>query len=324
MTMRNPAVDYTATAVRPAWDSLPESVRSLVSDRLGGPVTSGPSAGAGFSGGFAAVVRGSGQFFVKAVSETDSPHIAANYRREAVINQALPSGVPVPRVHWIDQVDGWVVLALDPVDSARMPGLDDLDRVLASWHGVIDALATPSQALLDVGLNTAEDDNGPAFAGWRRIAAGEIPSSILGDWFPRELITPLAVLEDGWAPATAGTAVVHHDLRMDNVVLDGEGAPWFCDWNWPALAASWLDLPPLLVPAFAAGRDTSALLAAQPCMTGVSPEQVDALLAAVAGYWLVAGSHDFIPASPWLRQHQTWSGEATVRWIAQRRGWTLN
>ncbi|MEV6525916.1 aminoglycoside phosphotransferase family protein [Longispora sp. NPDC051575] len=323
--MRNPGVGYTSTAVRPDWNSLPAAVRALVADRLGGPVTAGPPAGGGFSGGFASVVRGpAGALFVKAVSATDNPVIADCYRREAKINKALPIGVPVPRVHWLADTADWVILALDAIEGARMPGPDDLDRVLAAWHHVIDALATPPRALLDVGLRTAEEDNGPAFAGWRRIAAGEVPDRILGDWFPRDLIVPLAHLENDWATATAGTAVVHHDLRMDNVVLDAAGAPWFCDWNWPSLAASWFDLPALLVPAYAAGRDTSALLARQPALSGVTPDQVDALLAAVAGYWAVAGSHEYIPGSPWLRQHQTWSGEATVRWIAERRGWRVD
>jgi thiamine kinase-like enzyme len=173
-------------------------------------------------------------------------------------------------------------------------------------------------------LITAEVDAGEAFAGWRRFAAGHLSSSLLPDWFPRELIVPLAHLEDGWVAATAGTAVVHADLRQDNVLLDNSGKAWFCDWNWPCLAASWFDLGPLLVTAHADGHDATALFKAQPYVIDVADEQLDALLAAIAGYWLVAGSGpQFTSASPLLRQHQTWSGEATIRWLAERRAWRL-
>lgn len=44
----------------------------------------------------------------------------------------------------------------------------------------------------------------------------------------------------------AGTAVVHLDLRDDNILIDDRGRVWICDWNWPLRGAPWLDLVTLL------------------------------------------------------------------------------
>lgn len=322
--MHTPSVAYATTAVRPSWSALPPAVQAAISSRVG-VAAAGPTAGGGFSGGYAAVI---GDTFVKAASWVDNPPIAAHYAREARINAVLPEEVPAPRLRWTTEVDDWVLLGLDAVPGARMPNqpwlTGELQRTLTGWDLAAEALTEPPPALLDAGLVTAEEEFGPAFAGWRRIAAGELSAELLPPWFPKTLIAPLAHLEDGWVAATAGTSVAHSDLRRDNVILDSSGAAWFCDWNWPCLAASWFDLAPFLITAHAEGHDTDTLFQARPCAAGVTPEQLDALLAAVAGYWFVAGAQPRVPlTSPLLRQHQRWSGEATLRWLASRRGWLL-
>ncbi|WP_018349309.1 hypothetical protein [Longispora albida] len=324
--MHSSAVSYDSTAVRPGWDSLPAGVRDAVAARLsGGPLTSGPPAGGGFTRGFAGVVAGAaGTKFIKA---SNQEIISRSYRREALINPRLPAGIPVPRLDWSLELDGWVVLAFDAVPGARMPAQpwrrEELDATLRAWDEVASALASPPQALLDVGLLTAEADAGAAFSAWRHEAAGSLRMK-LPRWLPRDLVVPLAWLEDAWPAATAGTAVAHADLRQDNVVLDSAGQPWFCDWNWPCLAASWFDLATLLVTASGDGYDASALFAAQPSARDAAPEQLDALLAAISGYWLAASAESPVPsASPMLRQHQRWSGETALRWLARRRGWRL-
>ncbi|MFE9407329.1 phosphotransferase family protein [Streptomyces sp. NPDC006704] len=323
--INTPRLQYSSTAVRPYWDDLPRDVRQLISLRLGGVVNAGPSAGSGFTRGFAAVVTAdSGPQFVKAVNSADSMHIADCYRREALINRALPDEVPAPRLRWHDEQDGWVVLGFDAITGGHLPSEpwqpEELAAALAAWASASEALAEPSEPLLLTGLLPVGESGD--FADWRTLAAGTTTTDLLPNWAPLHLLDTLANLEAGWREATKGDAVLHHDLRQDNILLDTAGSAWICDWNWPCLGASWFDLVLLLATAYADGHDASALFAAHPTTREVADEQLDAALAALSGFFLLSGArppHAF--GSPYLRQHQTWSGEVTLRWLADRRGW---
>ncbi|MEU1286618.1 phosphotransferase [Kitasatospora sp. NPDC005856] len=320
---RTPKPPAGSTAVRPSWSQLPDRVRSLVERRLGGPVAAAPSAGSGFTPGFAAVLYGpQGPQFVKAANAVSDPVIADCYRREALVNRALPAAVPAPRLRWLDEEDGWVVLGLDAVDGARMPSDPwrpaELAAVLDACTAIAQELGGPGRALLDIGLKPVAEEL-PLDA-WRRLASGERADD-LPQWFPRKLIEPLAELESGWAPATVGDSVLHFDLRRDNVLFDGRGRTWVCDWNWPCLGASWLDLTVLLGTAHADGHDASRLFTEHPTARGVAPEQLDTVLAALAGLFLRSGAQPPPPGSPALRGHQTWSGEVVLNWLSERRGW---
>ncbi|MFE4869495.1 phosphotransferase family protein [Streptomyces sp. NPDC056682] len=322
-----PRLQYSSTAVRPCWDDLPQDIRRLISRRLGGVVDAGPSAGSGFTRGFAAVVTAdSGPQFVKAVNSADSMHIADCYRREALINRALPDEVPAPRLRWHDEQDGWVVLGFEAITGGHMSREpwqpEELAAALAAWASASEALAEPSEPLLLTGLLPVGESGD--FADWRALAAGTTKTDLLPNWAPIHLLDTLANLEAGWREATKGDAVLHHDLRQDNILLDTAGSAWICDWNWPCLGTSWFDLVLLLATAYADGHDATALFAAHPTARGVADEQLDAALAALSGFFLLSGSrppHAF--GSPYLRQHQTWSGEVTLRWLADRRGWTF-
>lgn len=322
-----PRPRYGATALRPDWEELPQHVHHLVSRHLGGEVTAEPSAGSGFTRGFAAVVHGAaGTQFVKAVSSVDSGVIADCYRREAEINRALPEAVPAPRLLWSEERDGWVVLGFEAVEGGRMPSepwrLTELAASLDAYATLAEVLASPSPSMLKLGLKHVEASGD--FDDWRALAGGTIKVDLLPAWVPLELLDALAELESNWKPAVSGHAVLHYDLRQDNVLIDAHSAAWICDWNWPCLGSSWFDLVPLLTTAHADGHDGSALFAAHPTGRGVSRDQLDAALAALSGFFLVSGAQpppDF--GSPFLRQHQTWSGEAALRWLADRRGWSF-
>lgn len=325
-----PRPDYTATAARPRWADLPPQVRESVGRRLGGAAVAAQSAGGGFTPGFAALVHGpSGPEFVKAVDAAAHPYIAGCYRREAAINRALPPGVPAPRLRWTEESAGWVVLGFDPVPDGRMPAdpwrPEELTATLDACAALAEALARPTPELLALDLKPLQPAPGePDFDAWRTLAGGGPGAGLLPGWLPRELIGPLAALESGWAGAAAGDAVVHEDLRRDNIVLDGAGRAWICDWNWPRLGASWFDLALLLATARADGHDADRLFAAHPAARGAAPEQLDAVLAALTGYFFTEGARPGPPSgSPVLRRHQTWSGEVTLRWLAARRGWRL-
>lgn len=324
--INTPRLQYSSTAVRPRWDDLPQGIRRLISRRLGGVVDAGPSAGSGFTSGFAAVVRGAdGPKFVKAVNANDNAVIADCYQREALINQALPIEVPAPRLRWIEETeDGWIVLGFDAVDGGRMPSApwkpDELASTLDAYTITAEALSTPTATLQQVGLKPSGD--GSDFADWRDLSGGTISADSLPAWVPTNRLEALAELESQWRQAVAGDAVLHYDLRQDNILIDTAGAAWICDWNWPCLAASWFDLVLLLATAHADGHDATTLFTSHPTARGVDDEQLDAALAALSGFFLVSGSRPPADWSPYIRQHQTWCGEVTLHWLADRRGWT--
>lgn len=324
-TIITPRLRYNATAVRPHWQDLPQDVRRLIARRLGGEVH-GPSTGSGFTSGFAAVLRGSsGPQFVKAVNSLDNPVVADCYRREASINQALPAQIPAPRLQWMEEHDGWVVLGIDAVDGGRLPATpwkaDELSATLNAYTITAEALSTQPASLQHVGLRPVGDDGD--FADWRNLARSATPTDVLPAWMPPGLLDGLASLESGWREAVAGNAVLHHDLRQDNVLIDASGAAWICDWNWPCLGASWFDLVLLLATAHADGHDATSLFTQHTTARGVADEQLDAALAALSGFFLVSGGQPPADWSPHIRQHQTWCGEVTLRWLADRRGWAF-
>lgn len=326
-TTITPRLQYSSTAVRPRWDDLPQGIRRLVSRRLGGVVGAGPSAGSGFTSGFAAVLHGpAGPVFVKAVNARDNAVIADCYQREALINQALPEEVPAPRLRWTEETeDGWLILGFDAVDGGRMPSAawkpDELASSLDSCTVTAEALSTPSAALQEVGLKPIGD--GSDFADWRHLAGGTTSTDSLPTWLPINRLEALAELETQWRQAVAGDAVLHNDLRQDNILIDSSGAAWICDWNWLCLGASWFDLTLLLATAHADGHDATGLFTAHPTTRGVEDEQLDAALAALSGFFLTSGAQPAADWSPYIRQHQTWCGEVTLRWLADRRGWAF-
>ncbi|MUK01755.1 hypothetical protein GM708_07285 [Vibrio cholerae] len=88
--------DYSCTARRPPYESLPIEVRTAMTVALGGRPDDVVTAGGGFTPGFAATLRRDGRaLFVKAASSVEAFAYPA-YRREAEVLRAIPAGVPVP------------------------------------------------------------------------------------------------------------------------------------------------------------------------------------------------------------------------------------
>ena len=77
----------------------------------------------------------------------------------------------------------------------------------------------------------------------------------------------------------------------------------------------------LLISARGDGHDAEAMLADNPLTGGVAAEEIDAVLALLAVFFLGAKEAPAPETSPWLRVHQRWYAEVPWGWLADRRGW---
>lgn len=316
-----PDVPYDATAVRPQWSDLPDDLRKAISRRLGSPVSAARSAGGGFTRALASVLdtEAGTSVFVKAAPLSDP--VSQWYAREAALTAALPPEVTAARPLWTMTDSDWYVLCLPAIDG-RIPELPwsqpDLDTTLRTWSAAATALAYPSPQLVEIGLPALPEILRDEMSWWSLIAArrAPMPEPALATLAPHRL-AELAKLERALPALAAGDGMCHGDLRIDNVLIDRDGRAWLCDWTWPCLGAPWFDTVTLLVSAYASGLDTDTVLRAW----GAPDEGVDGALAALAGYWLTRAGDGPSSASPHSRQHQRFSGEQALAWLAERRGW---
>ncbi|OJF09548.1 phosphotransferase family protein [Couchioplanes caeruleus] len=310
-----PEVAYGATAVRPDWGDLPLPLRAAIEARLGARVTASTTAGGGFTRAFAAVVETSAgeRAFLKAAPLTHPD--ADAYAREAVVTSALPPGIRAPRPRWTLATEGHYVLCMEALDG-RVPDLpwkpDDLAAALRAWHTAAAALSRPTSP----GLPHLSDLVRGELSWWSEIAGGRAPLPPAPRWV-RERLDDLAGLEHGLPALVTGPGMLHGDLRIDNIMIDAYGEAWLCDWTWPCLGAPWFDTVSLLVTAYASGLDADGLLAPW----AAPAAGVDGALAALSGHWLTRAAGRPSTASPHSRQHQRFSGEQALAWLAARRNW---
>ena len=127
----------------------------------------------------------------------------------------------------------------------------------------------------------------------------------------------------GVGPAVRGDALLHLDVRPDNLLLEPGGTMRVVDWNQAVLGAPWVDLVSLWPLMHHHGIDL-ARFDGSPLLAGVPDERVDALLAFFVGFMLY-GIDDPPPpgCTPALRAHALFFAETTLRLMAARRGWSL-
>lgn len=307
------------TALRPGWLELPDEVRRFIEERLGGVVTATANQTSGFTRCFASrLAYGDADgpsheqetVFVKAASDESDPLVADCYRLEGAVVASLPTGLPVPALRWAADRDDWVLLCFDDVPGRpplRPWTPNELTAALATLETMADALAdAPAPRLPELAAWRTQD-----FNYWRRLAPGSSD----------ERLADLAALEGRAGDALAGSAVVHGDLRDDNVIVGDDGRIWFCDWNWASRGPAWYDLVTLLITAHGDGYDADALLAAHPLGAGADAEAVDAVLAGLSGHWSRESARGPVPGAPPVRAVQAWYAEAALSWLALRRGW---
>ena len=320
--------DYSNTARRQGWNDLPAAVRSAIEQEAGAPVHSVRPAGGGFTNGFAAVVESSeAALFVKAAPSSDQfTHPA--YVREAEVLNFLPNSLPIPQLHRTLTLhdttpDQWQVLCFEAVDG-YMPG----DPWTAADLGAIHAsLLTVQNALISL---PGELTGGPMSAG---ISDDPLVSTVFsrlaseGDALPGFLphgtsarLGELQQLCDRSTEALRGDAVLHNDLRADNVLLRrSDGQAFICDWNFLAQGPAWADWIGILIYARNGGIDPSPWLAQSPLSAAANPDDVDSWLAILAAYMTHNGMQPDIATSPRLRAHARFTAGITLDWLIQRR-----
>ncbi len=314
-------VPVRATARRRQWDTIPEAVRLAIAETAGADVVSATTAGTGFTPGFASRLDlANGQvIFAKAASTVDDRlhgwSLSAAYRVEARNLRLLPPGAGAIPLLWSlelrDGDDDWVVLGFPHV-AGRPPRrpwrADELRRVTDRLTETAAVLASAPLGL-DLEPFAAAFGEFPAWIDRVRERDGE------SSWL--EVVSALAAE----SPARCGgTAVAHLDLRDDNLLLGDDGEIWICDWNWPMLAAPWLDLLTVLIAAYGDGLDTDRVIAEHPLTRDVEPRSVDALLANLWLYFTTRMEDDVPEFSPHLRDHQAWYANATRDWLGHRLG----
>ena len=302
-----PVVDDVGHRVQ--WPEVPAHVRRRIAATLGADVVAAVGQRGGYGPGLAArcVLADGRRVFVKAVSSDQNPDTPAMARAEAATGAALPADAPAPRLlHVVD--DGrWVALVFEDVDG-RHPAVpwrhDELRRVLAATVA-LGALAPPPL------VPTVAARYGEAFRGWRTLA-GEEGVAVPDPWCARHL-GRLAALEAGWEEVTVGPALVHGDVRSDNVLLAGDRVV-FVDWTSTCTGVGWFDLVAVLPSVELEGGGPPEQVLA---LAGV-PVEREALLpvvAALAGYFTERGRLPDPPGLPTVRAFQRAQGAVARAWL---------
>jgi aminoglycoside phosphotransferase (APT) family kinase protein len=308
-----------AAGIRIGWDDVPVDVRAAVESILGAPVVEAASQAGGFSPGTADRVRTADgrRAFVKAVSPAQNADSPTMHRREARITAALPDHAPAPRLLGVHDDGDWVALVLADVEG-RHPvtpwSPDELARVIATLETMANTL-TPSPVDR---VPAAADALGTDLGGWRRIAAD--PPSDLDPWVATRLTDLMAQTERGRA-VLAGDTLVHLDVRADNLLIGPDGTVTVVDWPHACRGAAWLDRLLLLINVrLYGGHDTHGLLRRCAADTGADPDDLMAVLAGLAGFFLDSSRRPPPRSIPTVRAFQRAQADALLAWLREPRG----
>ena len=304
-----------AQGARVPWEALPAAVREAVESGLGSHVVDASTQPGGFSPGCAARLQleDGSTVFVKAVGSEPNPDSPGFHRREALVAAALPPETPAPKFRFSHDDGDWVALVFEDVDGHE-PELpwrrDELDRVLEALTDLSAALTPPPIEAPPLAEQYRE-----LFQGWRLLEA-DAPEG-LDHWASGRLGT-LAELEAQWEDASTGETLLHADIRADNILLTAERVV-FVDWAHVCLGAPWVDLLAFLPSvAMQAGPKPWELFDDHPVARGAAKENVDAVLAALAGFFVQRSLLPPSPGLPTLREFQRAQGAESLAWLRRR------
>lgn len=254
--------------------------------------------------------------FLKAVSERANPDTPGIHRREARILAALPPTAPIARLLWTYDDKGWVGLCLEDVDG-RHPGDPwtdaDLEMVIATVETMSRDL-TPSPVYTRA---TVPEFFGRTVNGWG--IARERNERRLDPWELRNL-DRLAELESLAPSFTAGDALVHCDVRADNLLIARDRV-FVLDWPWARTGAAWIDLVAMAPSVEMQGGPACADFLSRLDVHGVSSKAIDAVVCSLAGYFVVRALEPPPQGIPTVRAFQAAQGRVATAWLRNRTGW---
>lgn len=301
---------------RIGWHQIPRHVRAAIEGLVGEPVVEARNQAGGFSPGVAARCRlaGGSRVFVKAVSPDQNPQACRIHRREAEVAGRLPDGLPVPRLRHVHDDGHWVALVFDDVEG-RQPhepwSEADLDRVIPAIRDFSRSV-TPSPV---DDIQSVQERHRPVFDGWRRLHAGDGDPSRLSAWALGHL-GELAEVESGWERAAGGDALLHADLRADNVLIDRTGKVWLVDWPWACVGAAFVDLVFLLPSVgLGGGPDPVSVVDRHGLFDGIPTDDVRIVATALAGFFQRAALDPPPPGLPAIRAFQQAQADVAIRWL---------
>ena len=305
--------------VRATWDQVPAAVRDRVESLIGARVLTATNVGGGFSPGPAARcdLSDGRAVFVKAAGLDLNPISPGMHRREGAVLSGMPPEVPAPSLIGVIDDGDWVALVIEWIDgripTAPLPS-NDVDRLLR----VVDLLG---QTKAHAALQPCFEAHSFLFGHWRLLA--EQPPPGLDRW-TLDHLQHLVDLESDVGQAVNGDRLVHLDLRTDNVIFADAGSEHDVVVDWPGACsgAGWVDLVCLLPSLELDGAPAcEEVFAQQRVAASAKPDDVNALLAAVAGFFTRMSLLPAPPGLPTLRAFQAAQGEVARRWLAERCTW---
>jgi hypothetical protein len=214
--------------------------------------------------------------FVKAVSAEVRARNYAMIRQESAILDVLPASVPAPRrlatvEHgpWIALATTWAAGAAEASWTDASIGAVTVACRTTNGHRAPDALPPVAERIFD-------------FDGWRRVEANG-PS----DEWEAAHAGPAAEVVAGWERWTAGDALVHRDIRLDNTAVGAEAV--LLDWAYAAAGAPWIDLAQLAADVVATGHVLGPETATDRAyrMLRTLPPEASRFVVGLAGMWCI-------------------------------------
>jgi len=301
------------------WGNLPNDVQEAVETLLGGSIATACSQTGGYSPGTADRIQtNSGKrAFVKVVGNEQNPFSLKLHRTEARTMSILPEGLPCPEFLGHHDQGDWVALIFSDVEG-KHPHLpwhsDELSRVLDTVHSV-SQVALSGDAL-DL-LPSLSVQRAYSFQGWDRLSYD--PDASLDTWAVNNF-DMLTELSEQAPAAVSGNQLVHTDLRADNLLFTKDGNVTIVDWPWAAIGASWFDALTLLIDVrvYDPDYDVESVIASHRVFSSATPEELNAVLAGLAGYFIDAARQPAPQGIPTLRAFQKREGEAALNWLKER------
>jgi Phosphotransferase enzyme family len=283
---------------RAAWADTPEPVRTAVAEALGATIVGHTDLHGGMSPGPAAALRlaDGRQVFVKAMSAEVRAHNHAMILQESVILDALPSSVPAPRRLATVEYGPWVALATTWATGATATAWTDAS-IAAVAHACRTASGHPAPRTLPPVAERIF-----YFDGWLRVL--EIGA---GDDWEMAHAGPAADVVDGWERWTAGDALVHRDIRLDNTAVNAEtGSAVLLDWAYASAGAPWIDLAQLAADVVATGHALGQQAATDRAyrLLRTLPPEASRFVVGLAGMWTIRAAT--VPDTVIMPQISAW------------------